>query len=436
MSLSRGLCAFALVCVAACSFPDYAVPDRLPPQPDCDNGVRDGAETQVDCGGDCRPCHCNDNVRSGDEEAVDCGGSCEACPACVNGRRDADEEGVDCGGSCPDCPTCSDDKQNGSESDVDCGGTCSKRCETDRRCLEADDCASLVCDRVCQPSNCKDGVRNGAETGPDCGGGCVGCGNGMACKDADDCLSARCVDEICVDARCTDGAKNGLETDVDCGGPACAPCMAPAKCELARDCASKVCGSDKRCTVASCEDEVQNQDETWPDCGGAVCDPCEVGEGCKVASDCATRVCLRGTCVPESPSNEELGRGGWVFSSSEPATESGAGNLFDGNDDSHWSSGAPQRSGMYVEVDLGKQTIFFKALLKEVTSPQNQDVPGYIDAYVSSDGNFGEPVRTRVQGNEWLWVDFQGPQVGRYLRFQITEPRQRSWSVGEIYVYR
>jgi hypothetical protein len=411
MSSSRGLCALALVGVAACSFPDYTVVPPPSVGSDCNNGQRDG-----------------------DEAGVDCGGDCEACPLCSDGMRNGDEDGVDCGGTCDACPTCADGKQNGSESDTDCGGACSRRCDTDERCLEAEDCLSLVCDRVCQPSDCHDGKRNGSETGADCGGSCVGCDNGSACKADDDCLSARCVEEICVDARCTDKVVNGAETDTDCGGAECAPCMAPGRCELDRDCVSKICGSSSTCAAPTCEDKVQNQDETWPDCGGTVCDPCELGESCVVASDCATKICFRGMCVPEQEMGRELSRSAWKFSSSESATESGTANLFDGNIDTHWSSGATQRAGMYVDVDLGKKTFFFKALVKELTAPIDQ-LPGYVDVYVSSDGNFGEPVIVPpVHGDQWTWLNFPTVQVGRYLRIQISEPKPHPWSIGEIYV--
>ncbi|MBN2682565.1 MAG: PKD domain-containing protein [Bacteroidales bacterium] len=50
---------------------------------------------------------CDDGIMNGDEEFIDCGGpDCDPCPQCANGVMDADEEGVDCGGiNCPACPT-------------------------------------------------------------------------------------------------------------------------------------------------------------------------------------------------------------------------------------------------------------------------------------------------------------------------------------------
>jgi hypothetical protein len=53
----------------------------------CGNGIRDGDETAVDCGGDCEPCPtCNDHVKNQDETGLDCGGICGPCETayCAN----------------------------------------------------------------------------------------------------------------------------------------------------------------------------------------------------------------------------------------------------------------------------------------------------------------------------------------------------------------
>ncbi|WP_298759733.1 T9SS type A sorting domain-containing protein [uncultured Psychroserpens sp.] len=55
------------------------------PEPTCMDGVQNGMETGVDCGGpDCPTCPetCDDGIQNQDETGVDCGGaSCPACPA-------------------------------------------------------------------------------------------------------------------------------------------------------------------------------------------------------------------------------------------------------------------------------------------------------------------------------------------------------------------
>jgi len=411
MKGSRGWCAVALVGIAACSFPNYQVV------------VSDLAPS------------CKNNVRDGDETGVDCGPSCDPCAVCSDGLRNGDETGIDCGGSCGDCPTCDDGQQNGTESDTDCGGTCPSRCDTNLRCRDNADCVSLICSGVCQPHSCMDKVLNGDETGVDCGGNCSACTNGSACAVGADCESGRCRGNVCVDALCTDNVVNGEETDVDCGGKQCAPCVAPGKCKLPGDCASGICEAS-RCAAPSCRDMLQNQGESSIDCGGTACDPCDVGATCGAPEDCLSGLCQHRTCVPENPSGQTLSRGGWKLTSSEAGTESGNASAFDGDDTTVWTSGTKQRVGMYVDVDLGKQAIFFKILLKVVdSSGHGSDFPGYLDVYASSDGNFGEPTQTQRQGNQWLWIDFPGAQVGRYLRFQITQANPQNFSIGEIYVY-
>jgi len=85
----------------------------------CYNGIQDGTETGIDCGGNCPPCgwtspigggagHCHNGVKDGDETGIDCGGSCRPCGGaaqCSNCKQDGDETGIDCGGSCPPCKT-------------------------------------------------------------------------------------------------------------------------------------------------------------------------------------------------------------------------------------------------------------------------------------------------------------------------------------------
>ncbi len=100
---------------------------------------------------------CTDGVKNGSETAVDCGGSCPACvvaPTCADGVKNGSETAVDCGGSCPACvvaPTCSDRVKNGSETAVDCGGTCAADCANGQGCGTAADCVSAYCSTgLCQ----------------------------------------------------------------------------------------------------------------------------------------------------------------------------------------------------------------------------------------------------------------------------------------------
>jgi hypothetical protein len=103
---------------------------------------------------------CADRVKNGLETDVDCGG--DACPPCANGERcdnDADCAGLGCdSGRCvhraeSPCekgtggPTCHDCKKNGLETDVDCGGDACPPCLGGKKCGNDADCDSGRCDR-------------------------------------------------------------------------------------------------------------------------------------------------------------------------------------------------------------------------------------------------------------------------------------------------
>jgi len=225
----------------------------------CSDGIQNGAETGVDCGGpDCAPCPtCSDGIQNGAETGVDCGGpDCTACPTCSDGIQNGAETGVDCGGpDCAACPTCSDGTQNGSETGIDCGGP---------------DCVPCT--------SCSDGIQNGSETGVDCGGPdcapCPTCSDGIqnGSETDIDCGGPDCA--AC--PTCSDGIQNGSETGVDCGGPDCAACPT---CSDGIQNGSETdvdCGGPDCAACPTCSDGIQNGSETGVDCGGPDCSACPV----------------------------------------------------------------------------------------------------------------------------------------------------------------
>jgi hypothetical protein len=101
------------------------------------NGQLDPGETGIDCGGDtgidCGEL-CGDGLLNGNEIDVDCGGpDCEACPSCEDELLNGEELGIDCGGpDCPPCPTdgdCTNGLLDGDELYIDCGGTICPPCD-------------------------------------------------------------------------------------------------------------------------------------------------------------------------------------------------------------------------------------------------------------------------------------------------------------------
>jgi len=135
----------------------------------CDDGVRNGGESDVDCGGPCLPC------------AV--GGACVRSQDCESGS---------CTGALCRAPLCTDGVHNGSETDIDCGGPCLP-CEAGASCRIDADCQTGVCtgDQCASPA-CDDGVLNGMETDVDCGGPCLPCAQGARCRASSDCRDGWC----------------------------------------------------------------------------------------------------------------------------------------------------------------------------------------------------------------------------------------------------
>jgi hypothetical protein len=193
----------------------------------CSNGTQDGTETDIDCGGPscdrcadnhkclgpsdcqsnncveglCAPINnqsCADGVRDGSETDVDCGGG--SCPQCGNGRscfQPSDCQSNNCqNGFCSQGATCFDGVKNGNESDVDCGGGACPACSNGLACFNSNDCQSLTCSNgLCCGSgtlNCDGQSFNGCEVFPQSdSSNCGSCFN--ACAFNQTCQNGGCV---------------------------------------------------------------------------------------------------------------------------------------------------------------------------------------------------------------------------------------------------
>jgi hypothetical protein len=329
------------------------------------------------------PVTCTDGMKDGMETDVDCGGP--VCPACGTNKDCA--QPTDCvslvctGGTCQ-AATDSDGVKNDSETDIDCGGALqgdgtanpasdgAPACAPGKVCVLASDCTEGVCSGTpvasgdggvsdasagatdaadaggtlyCQPASPSDGVQNDSETDVDCGGatlangmpntasdGAPACGHGQMCLLGTDCTSGVCNTNtdmggppidcpagsaagacLCQLPSATDGVKNGGETDVDCGGatapgsdgaPACGPMM---HCAIGTDCTSFICATNGLCTAPSPTDGVKNDSETDVDCGGVGAansdgaKACADDKSCLADTDCLSGYCslLTNTCV-------------------------------------------------------------------------------------------------------------------------------------------
>lgn len=190
--------------------------------------------------GTCQDPSCTDGVGNGNETDIDCGGVCPACPDGQGCEVNEDCASLMCVDALCAEATCTDTVRNGDETAIDCGGSC-PGCSSGSGCVLGTDCLSGVCtNAVCQDPTCTDTVRNGDETGTDCGGSCDGCDVGGGCNAGTDCLSGVCLNGACQAPTCTDTVRNGDETDVDCGG-SCDGCADGLVCNANTDCASGRC---------------------------------------------------------------------------------------------------------------------------------------------------------------------------------------------------
>jgi hypothetical protein len=149
----------------------------------CADGLKDGVETDVDCGGNvCNACANKLACGSGS----DCMSSTCANGTCV-AQHCTDTFGPDAG------------MVEVGETDTDCGGPDCAPCGQGKFCMTPSDCQSNSCNfngdaGTCGPGNCKDGIANFGETDVDCGGptSCPRCQTSQICSMPSDCDSGAC----------------------------------------------------------------------------------------------------------------------------------------------------------------------------------------------------------------------------------------------------
>lgn len=183
--------------------------------------LRNGGEVVLDPGdnpeddsNECTLEDCDDATSPNAPAGSSCpNGICDGngtCATCEDGIRNGNEVDVDCGG--PDCPHCDGELCTGEAAGcqsghcvdgVCCSTACDKKCES---CVVTETgaptgtCAPMMlgkpdgnlCNGLggCGLNNlcaCEDGVKDQAETSVDCGGACAGCSPGTPCRQAFEC---------------------------------------------------------------------------------------------------------------------------------------------------------------------------------------------------------------------------------------------------------
>jgi hypothetical protein len=306
----------------------------------CNDGVQDADETDIDCGGaTCQACAdgkkckaggdcvdkictlpdggtigtcaaptCTDGVQNGTETDVDCGGmACDtAGKTCADKKHcgaNADCANSFCFGSAPGtCVSCGDGVQDGNETDVDCGGTqcdtAGKTCGTNKKCGGNVDCASANCASAdggftCQlkgngttcgaNAQCSSGVCDVGGSGNCCTAACItgGTCGALNCSNTGACTypSTSCGSPSC-------NTTTGQLTPVgSCTAGTCTP-GSPAACPKGVKCASVTA------CLGSCAGDGDCQDGVNTYCSGGSCIARGgVGAGCSANDQCVSTLC-------------------------------------------------------------------------------------------------------------------------------------------------
>ena len=88
---------------------------------------------------------CNDQIKNGNETDIDCGGTCGKCDIGEGCNLDAECDESNCvAGTCTPFD-CDNGKVGQAETDIDCGGGMCRKCAGGKHCLAGSDCFSGTC---------------------------------------------------------------------------------------------------------------------------------------------------------------------------------------------------------------------------------------------------------------------------------------------------
>ncbi len=336
-------------------------------------------------------------------------------PTCTDGIKNGQETGIDCGGpTCPPCaaaPTCTDGIKNGQETGIDCGGPTCPPCSTG--CTTNSGTFTLVLDNY--PTETTWNIKNASNAIVYSGGPysapnstvtlpvCLpnGCytfnifdtyGDGICCTygqgsfnlvvtgnnvaSGGQFTSSKTI-SFCLGSSaptCTDGIQNGQETGIDCGGPTCPPCAAAPTCtdgikngqETGIDCGGPTCPPCP--TTPTCTDGIKNGQETGIDCGGPTCPPCPTTPTCTdgIQNGQETGIDCGGPTCPQCPQSGAVTLGAYYF-------ETGWDNWTDGGEDAERYTGTRSFEGTWsiaLRDDSG--------VLSSMVSPTYTTAPNYL----------------------------------------------------------
>lgn len=249
----------------------------------------------------CVAASCMDMLKNGAESDVDCGGSCSKCPlgkAC-GGNADCQSNLCGAGNKC----ACNADAQCGSGKYCD-AGACKVLIATGKACMRFGECTSGFCvDGFCCNVACNGTCQACAGPKKQMPGGDGTCG---PAKDGTDPHATCTAAPPCGNTgQCSSGACQQAGATINCGAPSCSgstlfsarSCSGTGTCSaaVATNCAPYLCDATSgkcktTCTLASDCDST-----TY--CNGMNCvAKLTSGTKCMAASSCATGFCVDGVC--------------------------------------------------------------------------------------------------------------------------------------------
>ncbi len=145
----------------------------------------------------------------------------------------------------------------------------------------------------------------------------------------------------------------------------------------------------------------------------------------------------RGTALDQNyrlPANEPtaISRAGWTATASNTGGTDVPANMFDGDENSRWSTGTPMAPGQSVTVDMGTTHP-----VKQVTldSGNGTDDPAGYQVLLSTDGvNWGSPVATGPGTGPLIVAHFPAVNA-RFIKVVQTGTSSSWWSMTEFNAY-
>jgi len=242
------------------------------------------------------------------------------CVSCTDGMKNGSETGVDCGGSCKKCngETCATGADCKSTFCAD-GVCCDTACDANNLCRSCNQLGKMGTCSVVQggmqdPDTCTMGSACNGSSG---GGACYSIGTkmllGKPCLGNSDCLSNHCIagnicglikgescpadytcsTKLCLNNICTECASNA-----DCASGVCDTGAKACKIPLGEPCTST---AEPGCAQGTCQGKLckLNNGDTCTknsDCLG-VCDAMMKCANCQNNADCGGATCSNGVCL-------------------------------------------------------------------------------------------------------------------------------------------